>query len=423
MDERVTGSGTPTRPVVGLLGRRVVARHRREHTPDDLAGGVSDRRRPKRMSNITRLARARRPAGAAVVGPAAAGVEAERPEGVSDFGFRWMFGDGVAEGVPFAGGAALRALADNPAGDQSGSGTIPRPPAPPPRGRVDEVPQYRLSRTPPPADRIPPFEGSSPVEEYPDGPALPRTAAHVTEVTPGVPVPGRMPVTETFAARPGGRPARSTEAPPLSNRRPGDSPDVSAPPAPAVPAGGETHPDAAGPTPRTTSGRTAAPTSRVKVTPRPGADTAVTTADALPAPPRLSMKRKRPAEPPSRPASPALHGDAGATAVELTPPPAADVAADAPPAAPRSGTKRTARASSGNPPAAPKGARRASGGSQAGTTAATPTALTRRTTGTPADARRVSGKAAAKKSKSAAARRSGAPDATPAKPRTAKKPK
>lgn len=137
----------------GLLGTRLRRRRLLRRAADRrLAETVSERRRPKRLAASRRLA-PRAVAAAAVVAPdAAAG-------GLSDFATRWMFGDGVAEGVPFAGGAAAdygrpsfleapaeQALATRPA-ITPGMHT---------RSAVEEVgPRFRLSRTPPPPPAAP----------------------------------------------------------------------------------------------------------------------------------------------------------------------------------------------------------------------------------------------------------------------------
>src|SRR6185437_14641504 len=83
-----------TRRAGGWLGDRLRRRRRLRRASDRrLAENVAERRRPKRLESSRRLAP--RPA----VRPVAAA-------GLSDFAARWMFGDGVAEGTPFAGGAA-----------------------------------------------------------------------------------------------------------------------------------------------------------------------------------------------------------------------------------------------------------------------------------------------------------------------------
>lgn len=137
-----------TRRAGGWLGDRLRRRRRLRRASDRrLAENVAERRRPKRLESSRRLAPrpAVRPAVAAPVAAAA---------GLSDFAARWMFGDGVAEGTPFAGGAAADYErpsfldgADEPA-------LPPRPHVPPGielRSSVEEVgPRFRLSRTPPP---------------------------------------------------------------------------------------------------------------------------------------------------------------------------------------------------------------------------------------------------------------------------------
>src|SRR5437763_7187454 len=136
-----------TRRAGGWLGDRLRRRRRLRRASDRrLAENVAERRRPKRLAASRRLAP--RP----VVTPAAA-APVVAAAGLSDFAARWMFGDGVAAGTPFAGGAAadyerpsFLDRADQPR-------FPPRPQIPPgtaPPSAVEEVgPRFRLSRTPP----------------------------------------------------------------------------------------------------------------------------------------------------------------------------------------------------------------------------------------------------------------------------------
>ncbi len=100
------------------------------------------------------MAASRRLAPRPVVAAAAAAPVAAA--GLSEFASRWMFGDGVAEGVPFAGGAAAeygRPSFLEDSGDAAPAALPPSParPGTPMRSSVEEVgPRFRLSRTPPP---------------------------------------------------------------------------------------------------------------------------------------------------------------------------------------------------------------------------------------------------------------------------------
>jgi hypothetical protein len=138
-----------TRRAGGWLTERLRRRRRLRRASDRrLAENVAERRRPKRLDSSRRLAPR------AVVRPAAAAAPVVAAAGLSDFAARWMFGDGVAEGTPFAGGAAadyerpsFLAGPDEPSFQR-------RPQLPPGtelRSAVEEVgPRFRLSRTPPP---------------------------------------------------------------------------------------------------------------------------------------------------------------------------------------------------------------------------------------------------------------------------------
>ena len=90
-----------TRRAGGWLTDRLRRRRRLRRASDRrLAENVAERRRPKRLESSRRLAP--RP----LVKPAAAAAPVVAAAGLSDFAARWMFGDGVVEGTPFAGGAA-----------------------------------------------------------------------------------------------------------------------------------------------------------------------------------------------------------------------------------------------------------------------------------------------------------------------------
>jgi hypothetical protein len=152
-----------TRRAGGWLGDRLRRRRRLRRASDRrLAENVAERRRPKRLEASRRLAP--RP----VVTPAAAAAPVAAAAGLSDFAARWMFGDGVAEGTPFAGGAAADyerpSFLDGP--DEPRFQPRPRtPPGTEPRSAVEEVgPRFRLSRTPPP----PPRPAPEPAVEAPD---------------------------------------------------------------------------------------------------------------------------------------------------------------------------------------------------------------------------------------------------------------
>ena len=131
------------------LGSRLKRRRVLRRAADRrLAATVTERRRPKRMAASRRLA-PRPVVAAAAAAPVAAA-------GLSEFASRWMFGDGVAEGVPFAGGAAAeygRPSFLEDSGDAAPAALPPSParPGTPMRSSVEEVgPRFRLSRTPPP---------------------------------------------------------------------------------------------------------------------------------------------------------------------------------------------------------------------------------------------------------------------------------
>src|SRR6185437_4014038 len=148
-----------TRRAGGWLGDRLRRRRRLRRASDRrLAETVAERRRPKRLESSRRLAP--RPA----VRPAAAAAPVVAAAGLSDFAARWMFGDGVAEGTPFAGGAAADYERPSFLDGADEPRFQPRPQIPPGtelRSAVEEVgPRFRLSRTPPPPP--PPPEAGEP---------------------------------------------------------------------------------------------------------------------------------------------------------------------------------------------------------------------------------------------------------------------
>src|SRR5690242_20323157 len=149
-----------TRRAGGWLGDRLRRRRRLRRASDRrLAENVAERRRPKRLESSRRLAP--RPA----VRPAAAAAPVAAA-GLSDFAARWMFGDGVAEGTPFAGGAAAGYERPSFLDGPDEPAFRPRPAIAPGtelRSAVEEVgPRFRLSRTPPPPPPPPPEAGESP---------------------------------------------------------------------------------------------------------------------------------------------------------------------------------------------------------------------------------------------------------------------
>jgi hypothetical protein len=150
-DERTTRAGLGR--LIAPLGRRLVARGKRISRAAGvrLADEVTARRQPKRLEDATRLAAGRTlPARVGRV-VAAAAPPAPRPAGMTDWAARWLFGDGPVEGVPFAGGAALRdrelAQPEQPAAPSPAPRRLARTPA---RGRIEEGSRMRLSATPPP---------------------------------------------------------------------------------------------------------------------------------------------------------------------------------------------------------------------------------------------------------------------------------
>jgi hypothetical protein len=136
-----------TRRAGGWLGDRLRRRRRLRRASDRrLAQNVVERRRPKRLESSRRLAPRPAVRPAAVAAPVAAA-------GLSDFAARWMFGDGVAEGTPFAGGAAADYERPSFLDGPDEPAFRPRPAIAPGaelRSAVEEVgPRFRLSRTPP----------------------------------------------------------------------------------------------------------------------------------------------------------------------------------------------------------------------------------------------------------------------------------
>ncbi len=171
-------SGRP----IAWLGRSLRRRRRHRAGPVRVAAMVAERRRPKRLAVSRRLAPRR------VYAPPAPSAQAPG-SGLSDFAARWMFGDGVAEGTPFAGGAAVEygrpsflAGPDEPA---PAARPAPRRSAPGP-ARIEEVgPRFRLSRTPPSV----PAPAPQPEAAEPTSAAHPAAAPeHDAAPAPGTPV-------------------------------------------------------------------------------------------------------------------------------------------------------------------------------------------------------------------------------------------
>ncbi|HXB63721.1 MAG TPA: hypothetical protein VNV42_02485 [Solirubrobacteraceae bacterium] len=117
-----------------------------------------------------------------------------RPDGMSEFAARWLFGDGPAEGIPFAGGAAVpaEAVSGPPAflagrsptdrGATAGSAAAARAArsasrTPAPRGRVHEERPLRLSSTPPLARAADAEPASPPTTEIPTATPAPASVA------------------------------------------------------------------------------------------------------------------------------------------------------------------------------------------------------------------------------------------------------
>jgi hypothetical protein len=100
-----------------------------------MAAQLAERRRPKRLAASRRLAPRR------AFAPAAQARPAQNPAGLSDFATRWMFGDGVAEGVPFAGGAGAEydrpSFLDGPADEPAAPATPVGERMPSPLSRVE----------------------------------------------------------------------------------------------------------------------------------------------------------------------------------------------------------------------------------------------------------------------------------------------
>ncbi|HEY3766726.1 MAG TPA: hypothetical protein VGL44_16300 [Gaiellales bacterium] len=139
----------PARPIA-WLGSSLRSRRAHPARPRRIAAQLAERRRPKRLEASRRLAPRH------AFAPPAAAAEPNQ-SGLSDFATRWMFGDGVADGTPFAGGAGadydrpafLGGEADEPAPAPAAHPTWKRTPTA--QSRVEEVgPRFRLSRTPPP---------------------------------------------------------------------------------------------------------------------------------------------------------------------------------------------------------------------------------------------------------------------------------
>ncbi len=148
---------TPGAGRIGRLAHRVAARHA---APSGMRGGllgqaVAERRRPKLLDTLTRLA------GPRSVGRKRAETAAvQPPPGMSDFAAAWMFGDTPVRGTPFAGGATVsdrerpsflapkepapvaRQVARRPA-PRAGDGPVEQT-----RPVVEELAPFRLARAP-----------------------------------------------------------------------------------------------------------------------------------------------------------------------------------------------------------------------------------------------------------------------------------
>jgi len=174
------------RPPASLGTRLRRRRHLRRAADRRLAETVSERRRPKRLEASRRLA----PRG---VGVAAAAAPVAAVGGLSEFATRWMFGDGVAEGVPFAGGAAAdysRPSFLEPAAEPA---QAPRPAVAPgmqTRSAVEEVgPRFRLSRTPPPPPAAPEPQPDAAPDPAHDEAVRYHAAAEAARTEPAAPRP------------------------------------------------------------------------------------------------------------------------------------------------------------------------------------------------------------------------------------------
>src|SRR6516165_4895406 len=170
-----------------LLGRRVLARVAAPTRVGGLrlARAVTTARTPERIvETSTRLARGRSIARAE---PAAPAAEVPRPPGMSEFAARWIFGDGLAEGIPIAGEAALADMVPtrteppsfiverDAAEARAAEAEATRRSQPVQRGVVEEVPKsgFRLARKPAAAPPPPP---PPPAAEAPAPPAPPPAA-------------------------------------------------------------------------------------------------------------------------------------------------------------------------------------------------------------------------------------------------------
>jgi hypothetical protein len=206
-----------------------------------LAGVLLERRRPKLLSSAVRLTPARREQGHAEQTPAVVTA----PPGMSEFAASWIFGDGPAEGLPFAAAPALTA---EPGGERSRPSFLAEPPATPahpPASRparvgrplVEEFGPYRLSASPaprpasrpsPPGADLPepvqpPFAESSVVPG--DEPPAQEPAVELKPAAPEAPrVEPQAEVRETFAGVPATSPPAAEEASEVPAPRPDPEP-------------------------------------------------------------------------------------------------------------------------------------------------------------------------------------------------------
>ena len=219
-------------PAATRLGRRVSAR--RIGALDAVGGqvltrSVADRRARAGRPSALRLV----PARATAARAPAASSQPDRPAGLSDFAYEWMYGDRLPEdAIPFGGGGAVEAIRRQaaertaPATPDAGASLPPSPgpgspereaahpgtPAPPrTRARVEEVSAFRIARTPakaaaesapsaaPPADLAhapsagaagaPPAGGASPA---PTPPTMPGPTADPAGASPSQAAPVRV---------------------------------------------------------------------------------------------------------------------------------------------------------------------------------------------------------------------------------------
>jgi hypothetical protein len=195
---------TPRRRRASIAGRLLTRAQRLDRRGGSrLAASVLERRRaiptvavprllPVRADGERRVA-ASVGAARAPLARAAEETPGARPDGMSEFAAKWLFGDGPAEGIPFAGGAAVPAeavsgppafLAGRSPTDRRAAGSATqgrgarsagRTPAP--RGRVHEERPLRLSSTPPLARAADAEPASPPTTEIPTATPAPASVA------------------------------------------------------------------------------------------------------------------------------------------------------------------------------------------------------------------------------------------------------